>query len=476
MLSSLRTGLKPAHYVYLGVAICGLVGFIYGAASPLQYGAVLGLAYGLLFALIAMARAITPGAGLLWGLGYALLLWLVGPVGFFAIIGGASHMAMLDTAREHFPELVTYILYFGVPLGIALGIWRIRTNIHVSTAPLHAFSLPRAIIVGAVGGIVGGWAFSTWMRQVDFYPTIAALVGSDSPLVGALIHYMIAAIIGATFGMLFQLDIRGFGSSMCWGVGYGIVWWFLGFLTILPIWQGKPVDWSATHASASFAPLVGHIIYGLFVGLVYCALDKLWIGFFIESDPLRREPEGAGVHALQGFGWGALASIAGGLLFALVMFTTGTLPRVAALVGASSPWVGFFVHIIISAIIGMTFALLFRRESPDLGSNIMWGMVYGLIWWFLGWLTLLPLVLSGNVTWSVAAANGTLPALVGHVMYGAGIGAVYAMIERRHIAWMELDPRIAARETRLRRPVGTPAPALWLFVLGLGVLLPVILG
>src|SRR5262245_5494155 len=142
MLSSLRTGLKPAYYVYVGVAICALVGFLYGAASPLQYGALLGLVYGLLFALIAMARAITPGAGLLWGLGYALLLWLVGPVGLFAIIGGAPQMATLNTAREHFPELVAYILYFGVPLGIALGIWRIRTNVHVSTAPLHAFSLP----------------------------------------------------------------------------------------------------------------------------------------------------------------------------------------------------------------------------------------------------------------------------------------------------------------------------------------------
>ena len=464
--------------IVVGVTSGGLGGAAFSMVLHVSTaaGVLIGAAYGLLFALLVEQRAVSPGAGLLWGLGYAFILWLAIPAGIIPVLmGGMPAMGMLDTARAHFPELVAYVLCFGAPLGVALGtLGGVRPR--RQEGGKERFSLPRAMVAGGLAGIFGGWAFGKWMAQVNFYPLIAGLINSDSARVGTTLHFVFAVIIGASFGVLFQRDVRGYGSSMGWGVGYGLLWWFLGPLTILPIWQGKPLDWSSSRGSELFGSLVGHIIYGLIVGLIYAAVDRLWVGFFRASDPLNREPQGPGVRVLQSLYRGALASVCGGLLFTLVLLASGSLPTVAAIAGGSSLMLGFAVNMTMSALVGMTYGLLFRYESPDFGSGVAWGLVYGLIWWFIGPMTLMPIVLGGTFDWTTKTAATLLPSLIGHLIFGATTAIVLLMLERRYAEWLLLDPRVAAREARRTRPTGTPGPALWLFVLGLGVLLPILLG
>jgi len=311
------------------VSASSIVGCIGGTViwwlglTSLMTSLVLGGAYGLLFGLLVVRRAVSPGAGLLWGLGYTLLLWLAGPAGLFPVLGGAQPIGMLDSARAHFPEVVAYLLCFGAPLGLTLGIWG-----GVRPPPGQArFSLSRALVVGGTTGIVGGWAFSKWMEQSNFFPLLGDLLNSNSSLAGMTLHFEVAVIIGLSFGLLFQRDVRGYGSSLGWGLAYGIFWWFVGPLTLLPLLGGSLPNWSYEQGGALFASLVGCAIYGVVVGLLYAALDRLWVSFLYESDPINREVEGPGIRTLRSLGRGALASVAGGLLFSLVMVATGQLPH-----------------------------------------------------------------------------------------------------------------------------------------------------
>jgi len=460
-----------------GAILCLAAGALGGAVGrelvpTFGVGLLLGAAYGLLFALLAAPRATTPGAGLLWGLGFAYVLWLVVPVGLLGSgPAGFRTMGMLDSVRASFPQLVAYVLCFGAPLGLGLGTWGLLFR----EEDRPRFSWPRAIVVGGLAGVVGGWGFGKWMAQVGFFPLIAGLVGSQSRMVGVTLHFTFAIIIGASLGVLFQRDLRGFGSSMGWGMAYGIFWWFLGPLTILPIWAGQPLDWSWQRGSALFGSLVGHIVYGLLAGLIYAAIDRLWQGFFTESDPIHREAEGPGLTLLNSLKWGALASLLGGLALDGAFVASGSLEQFVWAMGGS-PLVGFLRGLALSTALGACYGILFHREAPSFGSAVMWGLLFGLIRWYVDPLTLEPILRSGTFDWSARAAGALVPSLVGQLLFGAVTAWSFLALERRHVAWLLLDPRLAAREARRRRPEGTPAPALWVFALGTGVLLPILLG
>ena len=440
--------------------------------GSLPYGVLLGAVYGLVFGVFFVERCSSPGAGLIWGLAYAFFLWLLIPAGVMPWLADRHSMAMVDAAREGFPQLIGYLVTLGTPLGIVLGLlaeFRPQPG-------RRGYVASRAIVVGGLSGVTSAVIFHTWMLKGGYFPLTAGISEAGARAGGTGLHLILAAVIGVAFGLLFQQDIYGYGSSMGWGAGFGIFWWFLGPLTLHPLLTGVPVDWSADHASDLFGSLVAHILHGVIIGVVYAAVDRLWVRLFVESDPIRREAEGPGLRTIYSLGWGAAAGLVGGAVSAPIMVATGVISKLAGLESELSLARALALHLLVSAVIGMTYGLLFRQEGLSIGRGISWGWVFGLIWWYLGPLTLLPLLRTGEADWRPEAATALLPSLIGHLVFGAMTAFTFLLLQRSYSRWLLLDPRHAAREKRRTRPEGTPAPALWFFLLGMGILLPILLG
>ena len=460
---------------FIGLVIGATGGALRSAAihtsviQSLLYGALFGVAFGAFFS----RRAKSAGAGLIWGLGFAFLAWIVFPNGAVRLIFHHATTAMFADARDRFPHLVAYILCLGAPVGLAFGIWG---GLHPETEQ-PKFHIGRAIVAGGFAGVVGGAIFSSWVASGDYFPLLAGygrLNFSHSTQI--LLHFGVAVLIGISFGFLFQRDVRGYGSCMGWGLCYAIFWWFLGHLTLLPWLAGRKFDWSADYASTVFGSLVGHILYGLIVGIAYATFDKLWLRLFVESDPLNRQFEGPGIQTLRSLSWGAIAGLIGGIVASPILLATGVLPRLASATTDPSTFKILFAHVVVSIVLGMLYGILFRNESSSIGMGIAWGWLFGLIWWYAGPITIEPLILTGQCDWSTDAVSSLLPSLMGHLIFGAVTALVFMILELRYARWLLLDPRVAARIARTVRQTGTPAPALWLFALGLGILLPILLG
>jgi len=252
-------------------------------------------------------------------------------------------------------------------------------------------------------------------------------------------------------------------------------WWFVGPMTLFPIATGRRADWSAESASGLFGPLVGHILYGLILGIVYSWTNAVWTRLFVDADPLNRKREGPGVHLFRSLGWGAAAGFLGGIVALPLMHRTGVVTRLAGPDSGFSTAIGIGLHLAVSTLIGSSYGVLFRGEASNTVFSSLWGFVVGLIWWYAGPMTLLPLIRTGQCDWRPEAAAALLPSLVGHLLFGFVTANVFLTFERRYTKRLFVDPRQAAlAETRIET-IATPAPALWVFVLGVGVLLPILL-
>lgn len=125
---------------------------------------------------------------------------------------------------------------------------------------------------------------------------------------------------------------------------------------------------------------------------------------------------------------GVLAGLIAGVVFGAMMGMMGMLPMIAKLIGGSSALLGFVLHLVVSAVIGLIFSIFLGHAAVDKAKGIMLGLVYGLIWWFLGPLIIMPVLLGMGVQLSAQGMQMALPSLWGHLVYGFILGLIYPLI------------------------------------------------
>ena len=132
----------------------------------------------------------------------------------------------------------------------------------MSTSTLSTPKLDtRALWLGAVAGIIGGIPFGMLMGMVGMMPMIGMLVRVESAFVGVLVHAAISAITGAIYGYFavrFPLTWR---NAVLGGLIYGVIWWVLGALTLMPALLGM-FEMIFVIQQMQWMSLLGHIIFG----------------------------------------------------------------------------------------------------------------------------------------------------------------------------------------------------------------------
>ena len=136
---------------------------------------------------------------------------------------------------------------------------------------------------GMMGGVMGGVVFGAMMGAMGMLPMIGNMVGQPNAVVGFLVHMMMSAGIGAGYGLVLGSFASSNGKALVSGFAYGVFWWLLGPLTMMPLMMGMGfgVNWNMTAAAGMMPSLMGHIVFGLVLGFVYsrgenCFLAKLF--------------------------------------------------------------------------------------------------------------------------------------------------------------------------------------------------------
>jgi len=112
---------------------------------------------------------------------------------------------------------------------------------------------------------------------------------------------------------------------------------------------------------------------------------------------------------------------------------------------------GLVVHLILAPLIGMGFSLLVRYTPGGHAAAISTGILYGLLVWVIGPLTLGPIWQGELPQWAIAEAASAFPSMVAHLIYGALTGFGFTLLAALHRRiWPNQADQKATRTPRRR--------------------------
>ncbi len=131
----------------------------------------------------------------------------------------------------------------------------------------------RAVLIGGGAGLVGGLVFGLMMAAQGMLPMVGMLIGQDNPTVGFIVHMVISAFIGAIFGGIAARLPSGWAASVVGGGIYGVIWWVLGALILMPLMLGMN-DMVLQIGDMQISSLIGHVVFGILMGVAYRFLTE----------------------------------------------------------------------------------------------------------------------------------------------------------------------------------------------------------
>lgn len=137
-----------------------------------------------------------------------------------------------------------------------------------STSEATRWQSRRSLQKGVIAGLIGGLVFGIIMALIGMLPQVGMLIRQNNALVGLLVHMSISALFGAAFGVIMSMiNAQRPQTTLLIGVLYGLFWWVLGALTLMPILLGMPQRILSIDEMQLYS-FLGHILYGVTVGLV----------------------------------------------------------------------------------------------------------------------------------------------------------------------------------------------------------------